>query len=89
MGVLDSISTVHNIKSNSEVFNYKGSIIYNILELFKSGRFLSICHVHRCANKVAHSLTHYALSFSSSLLWREIVYSLLLMNVDFSDLSID
>lgn len=58
----DSLSAVKKVKSQLVGLNHQGVFVSNILNLLESGRFSGVCHVRRNANRVAHSLSHFALS---------------------------
>lgn len=82
----DSLLAVQRLNSRSEMLNYEGSIVNNILEMVNSGHFLSFHHVFRYANKLAYALAHFALSSPSKLCWRDSSYTLWLLDVANSDL---
>ncbi|XP_073042054.1 uncharacterized protein [Primulina eburnea] len=85
----DSSVAVKLVTSLSVSLNHQGVLVSNILDLLDFGRFYGIYHVSRRANRVAHSLAHFAFSHPSPLCWVDALYPSWLMDVASLDLSID
>lgn len=67
----DSLLAVQAINNREVDLTHVGSIILDIYDLFESKIFISLVHMRRTANVLAHQLARLALSSHSCYVWLE------------------
>ncbi|XP_073015691.1 uncharacterized protein [Primulina eburnea] len=84
----DSLLAVQAVTRPEEDFSYAGTFATDIRRLMCNHNSVTLSHVMRSANKVAHSLASFAISSSSSFVWMPGNFLLWVVNLVILDLDI-